>query len=200
MLVEFSENRNLREFDDNDHSDFLEFCASHTYEVGLYSFPHQGSHFFLAAKRSPENDDSTNVNCPALMAFASLEGNKKFFHVPDGTINELPFFPLGSANLNSIFTAMESATPIDEDDYDLTSNTCAHFAVGLARSIGFDKTPELANFIVDNLLRDGGFLQVAQGSIWTGGLRVLLSLTEDGGIEAFTKELVASQLDMIWSA
>ena len=93
--------------------------------------------------------------------------------------------------------AEDKALPIEENDYDLSNNTCAHYAIGIAGSLGFKRTPGVAEFIVENLLNDDSFLTIAQGKIWDGGLRIL-SVAGKSGLQKFTKDLVSSQLDIHW--
>ena len=181
----------------------LAHCAHYKYNVGLYSLLHHGSHFFLAAKLATDEslpDATIDSNCPSMLAFASLQGSKKILWVPEGTLDGFPFHQLGSANLMSIINAEGSVLPVTDSEYDLTSNTCAHYALRIARSLNFERTQELTYFIVDNLLNDDGFLEIACHKLWAGGVRVLASaaLTGKAGFKKYTEDLVASELSIHW--
>ena len=133
------------------------------------------------------------------LAFASLEGTKVTFLVPhEEELNSEHFelHPLGTADLGDIMAAERSAEAIDDTKYDLTANTCVHYAADIWRELDFEETEDLANFIVENLLKDHGALEYARKNAKYDGMRVLTSyLTGDGGgFEEYVKNIVHSQL------
>ncbi|KAL3792563.1 hypothetical protein HJC23_005533 [Cyclotella cryptica] len=97
-----------------------------------------------------------------------------------------------------IMAAERSAEAIDDTKYDLTANTCVHYAADIWRELDFEETEDLANFIVENLLKDDGALEYARQNVKYDGMRVLTSyLTGDrGGFEEYVKNIVHSQLDI----
>jgi hypothetical protein len=80
----------------------------------------------------------------------------------------------------------------------LTKNSCSHYAGDISRSLKFAETPELADFLVENLLRDNGFVNIAYRSVSMGGLNIISKYTaKDENFDEFVKEIVHSQLNIV---
>lgn len=173
-------------------------CDFDKYDVGLYSFANQSSHFYLGATASSKEVD---IECPLALAFAAVEGAEVTFLVPNEEVlkgEQFPVHPLGTANLKDILEAERAAEAIDDAAYDLTANTCVHYAADIWRGLDFEETEDLANFISENLLKKDGFLEYARQNAKYDGRRVLTSyLTGNhGGFEDYVKEMVLSQLNI----
>lgn len=170
-------------------------CYSENYVVELHSFIEHGSHFFLAAK----NADANNDVCPTALVFASLEGQKVTLHIPN--VKDLTNFEihhLGNKSLLEILHADESVGALDDSEYDLTKNSCAHYAQEIWRSLNIEEDKELGNFIVENLLRDDGLVKYAQKSVGYGGHMVLSQFKADKFVyDKFVRDTVFSQLDIV---
>lgn len=100
-------------------------CYVLDYDVGLYSFANDhGSHFFVGAVLSEaalNNDDQ----CPATVAFASIDSSKVIFQVHQDleSVTNVWAHPLGKAPLEDILSAEESVSPVNDAEYDLTRNS-----------------------------------------------------------------------------
>ena len=174
-------------------------CRLHSYEVGLYSFANHGSHFFLAATAFDKNKQE-NGKCPAALAFASLDSLKVTVHVPQEQDLKEGFsvHMLGKASLGKILDVESSVDAVDDSKYDLTKKSCAHYAQSISRGLNFDETPLLANFLIENLLRDDGLVKYAGQTMKQGGLRVLskYNMTDKGMFDKYVKDTVFSQLNI----
>jgi hypothetical protein len=73
----------------------------------------------------------------------------------------------------------------------------AHYAQSLWRHLKFEETSELAQFLVDSLLRDDGLVNYAKQSLGNGGMGVLSKYVADQGMfENYVKHTVVSQLEI----
>ena len=186
---------NAEEIDTSE--DIPSSCLNNIYDVELRAVKDEGAHFLLAAKSSDEksNDDK---KCPEVLTFMSID-EKKFTHrVHDITKfdEDSSSFLLGKASLNKIIDAEGSVEAIKDFKYELTKNSCIHYAGHIWRKLQFDETNELASFLIENLLKDDGFLKVARDKLSAGGLRVMSYVAGKGSLEAFVKDTVYSQLNI----
>ena len=173
-------------------------CLGSNYDVELAALADEdeGAHFVLTAKVSTE-EKSLDYKCPDFLTFASIDGKKYTYRVHDSTkFNEHGSFLLGRASLEEIMNAESSVAAIRDSKYDLTNNSCIHYAGRIWRKLRFDETNDLANFLIDNLLRNDGLLNVAHEKSAAGGLRVLSYVTGQGSLNGFVKDLVYSQLNI----
>jgi hypothetical protein len=101
-------------------------------------------------------------------------------------------------SLEKIIDAESVVEPVDDSKYDLTKNSCFHYAGSIWRELGFHETNELATFLVQNLIKDGGFINVARDKVKVGGLRVLATYMAGGDIvfEKYVNDTVFSQLNI----
>jgi hypothetical protein len=180
--------------------DFPSECENNIYEVALNSFVDQGSHFFLTATLSEPNDESDSAKCPELIAFASMYGRKVAFliHKEKMANVQINTHFLGKALLKDIAKAENDAKAVDDKKWDLTKNSCIHYAGDISRSLKFAETLELADFLVENLLRDDGFVTIAYRNVAMGGLRVISNyINKDESFDEYVKEMVHSQLNIV---
>lgn len=185
-----------------DHQDLPSSCNANDYKVALNSFVDHASHFFLSAIASDENgewDEDEDINCPKALAFASINGKKVIYSVPDVQDILIGFNShfLGKATLGDIVEAERSAEAVDDADYDLTKNSCAHYGQKIYRALKLEETQALADFVTSNLLKDDGIVKYAKKKTEQGGLRVLLKYAlNDGMFQKYVKDTVVSQLDI----
>ena len=182
----------------NTKEDIPSDCLENDYNVELnaVSDDEEGTHFVLAAKVSPEKK-SYNDKCPEFLTFTSIDEQKFTHSVHDSAkFNEQSSFLLGKASLKEIVDVERSVEAIKDSKYDLTNNSCIHYAGRISRGLHFDETHDLATFLIDNLLKDDGILTVARNYKAAGGLRVLSYATGKGNFEDFVKETVYSQLNI----
>lgn len=174
-------------------------CRLKTYDVALNALIRQGSHFFLTATAS-SNNRVVSAKCPKVIAFASVYGKKAAYLVKKKKLmNDITYnHYLGKATLEKIIDAESNVEPVDDSKYDLTKNSCVHYAGSIWRELGFDETNQLAIFLVQNLIRDDGFVNVARDKVKVGGLRVLAMYMVGGDIvfEKYVKDTVFSQLNI----
>ena len=170
-------------------------CHLRYYDLSLYSFASMGSHFFAAATPASSVDEK----CPSSLVFASLRGRKVTLLIKDehSLMNGFRFHKLGNASLRDVLEAESRVGPIEHSDYDLIRNNCAHYAQRIWRGLKIQETTELADFLIENLLRDKGIVDYAKNIIHRGGLEVLLKFVSDEGMfEEYVRESVLSQLDI----
>eukprot|EP00956_Cyclotella_meneghiniana_P038553 scaffold156035_cov53-Cyclotella_meneghiniana.AAC.1 len=171
-------------------------CLGSNYDVELRALADEDdeAHFVLTAKVSSE-EKSLDYKCPDFLTFTSIDGKKLTHRVNDPTeFIKCSSFLLGKASLEEIMNAESSVAAIKDTKYDLTKNSCIHYAGRIWRNLRFDETNDLANFLIDNLLKNDGFLNIARHKSAAGGLRVLSYVTGQGSLKDFVKDLVYSQL------
>eukprot|EP00956_Cyclotella_meneghiniana_P044167 scaffold304205_cov89-Cyclotella_meneghiniana.AAC.1 len=208
-VVNWKNSINAKEVDTK--ADIPSACLDNYYDVELKGVANDkdGAHFFLSAS-IPKGEKTTNDHkgeqttndekkCPQFLAFASRDEKKRIYHVPDfgvGNGYKYSSYLFGKVTLKAIIDAESSVEPVQDKDYDLTSNSCIHYAGRIWRALRFDETKELANFLVENLLENDGFLTIARQKYSAGGLRVLSFVTGKGSFENFVKDTVYSQLNI----
>ena len=173
-------------------------CLGSNYDVELRALTDEDeeAHFVLTAKVSSE-EKLLDYKCPDFLTFTSIDGKKFTHRVNDPTeFNKYSSFLLGKASLKEIMNAESSVAAIKDSEYDLTNNSCIHYAGRIWRNLRFDETNDLANFLIDNLLKNDGFLNIARHKSAAGGLRVLSYVTGQGSLKDFVKDLVYSQLNI----
>ena len=136
-------------------------CALKEYVIQLNAFAEKGSHFFLSAAADAAAVDQKEVNdCPEALAFASIGGQKITYRIASKNAllnDELNNHVLGTTTLMNIIQAEGHAKAVDDLDYDLTKNSCVHYASDIWRSLELVETAALADFLVENLLKDGKY-------------------------------------------
>ena len=138
------------------------------------------------------------INCPTIIAFASLEEKKKILKAKNkDDMDQLTKHRFGTFKLRDILEAEKKAAPIKDSEYDLSSNTCVHYARDIWRSLGVKETDALANFLVSNLVESDEFIELAKKK--AGGIRVAAALAVGGqsALEHYVKNIVTSQLNII---
>eukprot|EP00956_Cyclotella_meneghiniana_P043621 scaffold279897_cov116-Cyclotella_meneghiniana.AAC.1 len=125
-------------------------CKDRSYELGLYVL--SKTHFFIGGSAIDADEvEATDIDCPFTIAFASIDGTKKIFGGKEA-MNGLAKHPLGQFTLGDILIAEKKATAINDSEYDLTKNTCIHYAGDIWRSLGVKETQDMADFLVSNLV------------------------------------------------
>ena len=173
-------------------------CLGVAYEVGLYSFTNHGSHFFIAATISSEIMIDSEQNCPTAIVFASLDSKKVSYLVQNQVLlNGFNVHILDKKTLDEVLIAENQVPAIDGSNYDLTKNSCAHYAQSIWRALKIEETAELADFLITNLLRDDGLARYAKQTLSQGGLRVLTNYGKDSALfTKYVKDTVVSQLEI----
>ena len=64
------------------------------------------------------------------------------------------------------------------------------------RNLQLDETVALGDFVVENLLRDDAFLDMAEKHAAKGGLRVISKFVSKDTYKQYVKDLVFSQLNI----
>jgi hypothetical protein len=176
-----------------DHqADILRQCQTRSYDLGLYAIP--GPHFFIGAT-AIDDDKEASLECPAAIAFASVDATKKIFKVNENT-GDIAKYTLGKFELGYVLEAEEKAMPIQGFEYDIQSNNCAHYAADIWRSLGVKETPDLADFLVSNIVNSDEIIDITKEK--AGGHRVLAALAVGGhgAFEYYWRNVVASQLNI----
>jgi len=77
----------------------------------------------------------------------------------------------------------------------LFNNSCPHYASSIWRAIGLEETDELANFLIENIVDDPSFVELAKK---TGGARALaaVGIGGKGALEKYVAGMVYSQLEI----
>ncbi len=172
-------------------------CLDQVYKMRLQA---DGQHFFLTGIKG---EDSPNDGCPPNIAFGSRKGKKHMAVViMDPRAKLLPTIELGSATLKDVLKAEEAAEPLNDSEYDLTKNSCVHYAGRLWRFLGFEETNELALFLIDNIVGSGasgnGFKEIAKNHRVSGGLRALAAFAMgEEALKSYIEEVVYSQLVLV---
>ena len=163
--------------------------------MALKAIDDDGVHFLLTATAS----NSVSVpsdKCPEILAFASIESKKVTYMSLHG-FGDYNSHWLGTASLKDIIEAESSVDPVDDSEYDLTHNSCAHYAQAIWRKLKFEETHDLADFLIENLLHNDGLLALAHQKVAVGGLRVLSKFKSDEDLfKKYIKETVNSQLNI----
>ena len=173
-------------------------CLAQSYDVALKAIDDDGVHFLLTATAT-DQDESDFTQCPKALAFASVYGKKVTYLVQETELMERLSHAhlLGKATLKDIIKAADDAEAVDDSKYDLTKNSCIHYAGNIWRGLEFEETDELANFLIQNLLSDDRFLNIAREKVQFGGLRVLSKfMTDNVMFEKYVQDTVYSQLNI----
>eukprot|EP00956_Cyclotella_meneghiniana_P028140 scaffold64935_cov31-Cyclotella_meneghiniana.AAC.2 len=197
-VVNWKTSINAKEIDSKE--DIPSTCLENYYDVELKSIANDkdGAHFFLSASVH-KREKTSNENCPQFFAFASRDEKKRIYHIPDFSVGNgyrYSSYLFGKVTLKAIMDAESSVEAVQDKDYDLTGNSCIHYAGRIWRALHLDETNELANFLVENLLKNDGFLTIARQKYSAGGLRVLSFVKGKGSFENFVKDTVYSQLNI----
>ena len=172
-------------------------CYENDYDVKFNVVDDDGPHFFLTAVASKVD----MKHCPNILVFISDVGKKITYSVPDeAVLNGYSSFWLGKATLEEIMIAEQLADPIQDVNYDLTKNSCIHYAGSIWRALKFEETPELANFLIQNLLQDDGLVRIALDKNDAIVLKFLALFTgnksKESMVEKYVEDLVLSQLNI----
>lgn len=131
-----------------------------------------------------------------MIAFASMYDHKVAFLIQkEKMINvQINMHLLRKALLK----AENYTKAVNDKKWDMTRNSCIHYAGDISRSLKFAETPELANFLVGNLLCDDGFVNIAYRNVATDGLHGISKyIVKDESFDEYVKELVHSQLNIV---
>jgi len=168
-----------------------EVCLGSKYEVVLIAV--EGPHFLLGA--SNENPDCPNI------AFDSVGGKRRSqFSTEDAT--GVAVHHVGLASLRAILEAENQAAELNPTllSFNLSTNTCVHYARDIWRRLGMTESASLAEFVIENVVGDPHIERIA-GEILTlgegmGGLRNLAARVITGGsnlVREKVEETVYSQ-------
>lgn len=134
-------------------SDIPSECTSQEYDIGLYSFPARGSHFIIVATKSEPNEEDDV--CPSIIALTSVNRRKLALHISQQDLmRDFNIHDVGKVSLDLLTKAEENVFPIDDAMMDIMHHYCAQYMQDIVRLLGIEMTSELANFLVENLLRD----------------------------------------------
>jgi len=137
-----------------DSDDIPPSCKDLDYDVALYAI--ENPHFSLVATLNEvASATATALDCPEIIAFNSLSGEKKIHFVDESLAQDIPHHKFGAAKLGSILKAEEKAKPIQDSEFDIATNNCVHFAASIWRQLGFKEDAELAQFLIENIVGDG---------------------------------------------
>ena len=167
-------------------------CNDKVYNVGLIAIP--GPHFFIGATL---HDDLDGNDCPPIVTFASVKGKKEMIILTQKeVVSKFSVHDGGTAKLGDILKAEEDAKAIAVSAFNLATNSCAHYALSIWRSLKLDETAELANFTIENALNDENFESLVKAS--TGGLGYIASKTLGGkaAMKGYLEDIVFSQLNI----
>eukprot|EP00956_Cyclotella_meneghiniana_P046037 scaffold396239_cov56-Cyclotella_meneghiniana.AAC.4 len=159
-------------------------CLDEDYDLNLFVI--NGPHFMLGV--------SNEGKCPNV-ALTSVEGGKHKIMISSAATDDIPSYSFGKKiTLRDFLKAEEAAPAIDNEGFDLESNTCVHYAGSIWRGLGYPETHELAQFVVTNVLNDPSFEDMVKSHI--GGVRYLLAKAVGGkeALESHLEEVVYSQM------
>merc|ERR1719491_2619365 len=110
--------------------------------------PFRSPHFVLGAF-------SPHENCPNV-AFDRVNGDKRRVQFYFEDANIVAFHHVGKASLRAL---LESEKQVDGLDlasitYDMTTNSCVHYAVNIWRPVKITESVELAEFVIENIVGD----------------------------------------------
>ena len=167
-------------------------CFGLEYSVALYAIA--SPHFSLVAAMADED----NLDCPRIIAFNSLEGEKKRHFVDESLAEDLPHHKFGMAKLGEILNAEEQVEAIKESEFDVATNNCVTYAADIWRQLGFKETVPLAEFLIEHVVYDKEtptFLDTLRKLKSGNGRRALaaLALGKDS-LKGYFTDVVYSQL------
>ena len=169
-------------------------CLDEEYTVSLLAF--RSPHFVLGAF-------SPHENCPNV-AFDSVNGDKRRVQFSSKDANIVAFHHVGKASLRAL---LESEKQVDGLDlasitYDMTTNSCVHYAGNIWRRVNITESVELAEFVIENIVGDPN-IEILAADFWRarrlGAVRYYLAARAIGGSKLFREkleELVYSQFIM----
>jgi hypothetical protein len=158
------------------------------YQVVLFASP--GPHFFLGVIAQ----DSTPPECPSL-GFASMNGERIMLKGDSEGLEMFDFVGDSSYKLGELLEAFRKATPIDGLGYDFEGNTCIHFASRIWRELGIVESNELGDFLVNNIVEDKNFVQMARRK--AGGIAIVATtLFGPEALRGYVENMVYSQLNI----
>ena len=166
-------------------------CLDKMYKMRLQAL---APHFFLVNVK--ENASSAD-GCPPNVVLDSSKGEKWKSVMVMEQVDGLPMVELGSATLGDILKAEQAAEPLRASEYNLTKNSCAHYAQRIWRALGFEETQELATFLIDNIVGSEFFERIAKNHRESGGLRALAAIAMGkDSLKVYMEGAVYSQLDL----
>jgi hypothetical protein len=169
-----------------------EACIGSNYEVILIAV--EGPHFLLGA--SNENTDCPNI------AFDSVGGKRRSQFSTEDAAGAVAVHHGGFVSLRSILEAEKQAAEVNPTllSFDLSTNTCVHYAGDIWRRLGMPESASLAEFVIENTVGDphseriAGEIEALNGGM--GDLRILAARVITGGsnlVREKVKEAVYSQ-------
>lgn len=168
-------------------------CADKTYNVDLLYI--QGPHFLLVGTLGHEAN--RELTCPEVVAFASVAADKVSFSFNrNDLMHKFTSHKLGTASLDQLFDAEETAKSISESEFDLEKNTCVHYAGNLWRALGIDETNELASFLSDNIVSDPTFAKMWKRKPGAAGY-LAANLGGKAALQYYVESTVNAQLNIV---
>ena len=175
-------------------------CLDEVYDVTLVAIPPMPHFFISAVRRDADEGKHQQDGCPSNVGMDSANGIKKKFVVFENDRNDIQSHVLGSASLRDILQAEEDAAPLSVTEYDLSTETCAHYAQRISRSLDIAETNELAQFFISNIIENADVdkLKKMLPKAGKGGIRALAAIAKGGkgGVLRHFHKLVYSQLDI----
>mmetsp|Transcript_50793 Transcript_50793/g.51202 ORF Transcript_50793/g.51202 Transcript_50793/m.51202 type:complete len:366 (-) Transcript_50793:821-1918(-) len=175
-------------------------CLDEVYDVTLVAIPPMPHFFISAVRRDADEAKQQQDGCPSNVGMDSANGIKKKYVVFENDQKDIQSHVLGSASLRDILQAEEDAVPLSVTEYDLSTETCAHYAQRIYRSLDIAETNELAQFVLSNIVENVNVdkLKKMLPKAGKGGLRALaaIAMGGEGAILRHLHELVYSQLDI----
>eukprot|EP00956_Cyclotella_meneghiniana_P037837 scaffold145304_cov62-Cyclotella_meneghiniana.AAC.6 len=175
-------------------------CKSNEYSMTLNVFSDPNLHFVLAATSNTNDEED---NCPDDILLMSQHGEKTVLFPTTKEVAEITAkmnvvaHQLGNVTLGDIIEAERNAKPfVYETNYDLTQNSCFHYAQRITRYLQLDETVALGDFLVQNLLRNDALLKMAKKHTAKRGLRVMSKFVSKDMYEKYVKDLIFSQLNI----
>jgi len=170
--------------DDEAVASVMDVCGDVEYEVGVLYIP--APHFAFAAW--PKNRTAT-TDCPT-WAFDSLDGKNVVWEGDHEQFDRFVFEGESFALIDVMGVAL-NIEPIPEYDWEFKS--CAHYAQSLWLGLGIAETSALGDFLVDRIVTDSRFPELARSKTGAG---ILFFVLGDEAVKDYVTELVYSQLDI----
>jgi len=166
-------------------------CLDEEYTVSLLAF--RSPHFVLGAF-------SPHENCPNV-AFDSVNGDKRRVQFSSEDANIVAFHHVGKASLRALLESEKQVDGLDPITYDMTTNSCVHYAVNIWRPVKITESVELAEFVIENIVGDPNIEILAADFVRARRLGAVryLAARAIGGSKLFREkleELVYSQFIM----
>ena len=139
---------------DESYRDYLEKCGHWDYEAAIYVDGH------LYAVASP-GEDARAVGCPLMAAHALFREHdtpaaKQLLIYPNDDSIFAETLSMGTFKLSKLLGAYQETDPDTASGYDVLTNNCGNFVVGLASHLGLEIDARVKSFVVRRLLEESG--------------------------------------------